>query len=62
MLRAYRAIFLGEPGKDSADFVDPVKSHRWPVILLRVLPCSSRASLLPFLAYVQPSIQALLPK
>src|SRR6185503_1952556 len=34
MLRAYRAIFLGEPGKEAATWADPVKSLRWPVILL----------------------------
>ena len=62
MLRAYRAIFLGEPGKDIAVWADPVKSLRWPVILL--LAALLIAGFAPgiFLAYVQPSIQALLPK
>ena len=62
MLRAYRAIFLGVPGKDSADFVDPVKSLRWPVILLLALLLVAGFAPGVFLAYVQPSIQALLPK
>jgi NADH-quinone oxidoreductase subunit M len=62
MLRAYRAIFLGEPGKDSASFVDPVKSLRWPVILLLAVLLFAGFAPAVFLAYVQPSIQALLPK
>ena len=62
MLRAYRAIFLGEPGKDSAGYVDPVKSLRWPVILLLALLLVAGFAPSAFLAYVQPSIQALLPK
>ncbi len=62
MLRAYRAIFLGEPGKDAATWADPAKSFRWPVILL--LAVLLLAGFVPsaFLAYVQPSIEALLPK
>jgi NADH-quinone oxidoreductase subunit M len=62
MLRAYRAIFLGTPVKDIAEWADPVKSLRWPVILL--LAALLIAGFAPgiFLAYVQPSIQALLPK
>lgn len=62
MLRAFRAIFLGEPGKDVADLVDPVKSLRWPVILLLVLLLIAGFAPGAFFAYVQPSIQALLPK
>jgi len=62
MLRAYRAIFLGSPGKDSAAYIDPVKSLRWPVILLLALLLIAGFVPSAFLAYVQPSIQALLPK
>jgi NADH-quinone oxidoreductase subunit M len=62
MLRAFRAIFLGEPGKDVADLVDPVKSLRWPVILLLALLLIAGFAPGAFFAYVKPSIQALLPK
>ena len=62
MLRAFRAIFLGEPAKDAAIWSDPLKSSRWPVVLL--LGALLIAGFAPriFLAYVQPSIEALLPK
>jgi NADH-quinone oxidoreductase subunit M len=62
MLRAYRAIFLGEPTRDMATWADPAKSFRWPVILL--LAVLLIAGFVPslFLAYLQPSIEALLPK
>jgi NADH-quinone oxidoreductase subunit M len=61
MLRAYRAIFMGEPGKDAV-WIDPVKSMRWPVILL--LAALLLAGFAPghFLSYVRPSVEALLPK
>jgi len=62
MLRAYRAIFLGAPGKDAAEWADPVKSLRWPVILLLALLLIAGFAPGAFLAYLQPSIQALLPK
>jgi NADH-quinone oxidoreductase subunit M len=62
MLRAYRAIFLGEPARDMLTWTDPVKSLRWPVILL--LAGLLIAGFAPgvFLAYVRPSIEAILPK
>jgi NADH-quinone oxidoreductase subunit M len=62
MLRAFRAIFLGEPGKDAASWADPAKCLRWPVILL--LAGLLIAGFAPgvFLAYVKPSIEAILPK
>jgi NADH-quinone oxidoreductase subunit M len=62
MLRAYRAIFLGQPGSESAGWVDPVKSLRWPVILLLATLLLAGFAPRVFLAYVQPSVQALLPK
>jgi len=62
MLRAYRAIFLGEPGSSVAGWVDPVKSLRWPVILLLATLLLAGFAPRVFLAYVQPSIEALLPK
>ena len=62
MLRAFRAIFLGTPGKDAADFIDPAKWLRWPVILLLAVLLVAGFAPGAFLAYVQPSIQALLPK
>jgi NADH-quinone oxidoreductase subunit M len=62
MLRAYRAIFMGEAGKDAAAWIDPVSSLRWPVILL--LAALLVAGFAPgvFFSYVRPSVEALLPK
>jgi NADH:ubiquinone oxidoreductase subunit 4 (subunit M) len=62
MLRAFRAIFLGEPGRDSAEFIDPVKSLRWPIILLLAALLVAGFAPSAFLDYLRPSIQALLPK
>jgi len=62
MLRAYRAIFLGEPGKDAASWSDPVKSLRWPVVLLLALLLIAGFAPSAFMAYVKPSVEALLPK
>ncbi len=62
MLRAYRAIFMGEPGKDSATWTDPVKSLRWPVVLLLAVLLIGGFAPRVFLSYVQPSVEALLPK
>ena len=62
MLRAYRAIFLGEPGKDIALWTDPVKSLRWPLILLLAALLIAGFAPGALLAYIKPSIEALLPK
>ena len=62
MRRAYRAIFLGEPGKDAATWSDPVKSLRWPVVMLLAILLLAGFAPRVFLAYVQPSVEALLPK
>jgi NADH-quinone oxidoreductase subunit M len=62
MLRAYRAIFLGEPGKDAAMWADPAKALRWPVVLLLAVLLLAGFAPRVFLAYVQPSIEAILPK
>ena len=62
MLRAYRSIFLGEPGKDAAMWTDPVKSLRWPVVLLLALLLIAGFAPSAFMAYVKPSVEALLPK
>lgn len=62
MLRAYRAIFMGEPGKDALTWTDPVKSLRWPVVLLLAVLVIGGFAPRVFLSYVQPSVQALLPK
>ena len=62
MLRAYRAIFLGPPGKEAGTWADPVKSLRWPVILLLAVLLLAGFAPRTFLAYLQPSIEALLPK
>jgi NADH-quinone oxidoreductase subunit M len=62
MLRAYKAIFLGEPGKDIATWSDPAKAVRWPVALLLAVLILAGFAPRVFLAYVQPSIEAILPK
>jgi NADH-quinone oxidoreductase subunit M len=62
MLRAYRAIFMGEPGKDATAWTDPVKSLRWPVVLLLAMLVIGGFAPRVFLSYVQPSVQGLLPK
>jgi NADH-quinone oxidoreductase subunit M len=62
MLRAYRAIFMGEPARDTTDWTDVAKPARWPVtLLLAVLLLAGFAPKI-FLSYVQPSVQALLVK
>jgi NADH-quinone oxidoreductase subunit M len=62
MLRAYRAIFMGELGKDAPPWADPVKLLRWPVVLLLAVLLIAGFAPRTILAYVQPSIEALLPK
>ncbi|MDB6150543.1 MAG: Proton-translocating NADH-quinone oxidoreductase, chain [Chthoniobacter sp.] len=62
MLRAYRSIFMGEPAREPAGWIDPLKSRRWPItVLLAVLLLAGFAPQY-FYSYLQPSIQALLPK
>lgn len=62
MLRAYRAIFMGEPARDTAEWADVVKPARWPVTLLLALLLVAGFAPKIFLSYVQPSVQALLVK
>lgn len=62
MLRAYCAIFFGEPDKDRVITADPVFAIRLPILLL--LATLLIAGFFPqtFLAFITPSIEALLPK
>jgi NADH-quinone oxidoreductase subunit M len=62
MLRAYRAIFFGEPGKEAAAWADPLKALRWPVILLLAALLVGGFAPRVLLGFVQPSVEALLPK
>jgi NADH-quinone oxidoreductase subunit M len=62
MLRAYRAIFMGPPMKDAAALSDPAPILRWPVILLLAGLLIAGFAPRTLLTYVQPSIEALLPK
>jgi NADH:ubiquinone oxidoreductase subunit 4 (subunit M) len=62
MLRAYRAVFMGESGKDTASWTDVVKPARWPVTLLIAVLLVAGFAPKIFLSYVQPSVQALLVK
>jgi len=62
MLRAYRSVFLGPVGKGAEALTDPAANLRWPLILL--LAFLLYAGFFPgnLLSYLQPSIEALLPK
>ena len=62
MLRAYRAIFMGEPGKNVAAWTDPQFTLRLPMILL--IAALMFAGFWPgaFLSYLRPSIEALVTK
>ena len=62
MLRAYRAIFFGEPGKEAAAWADPLRALRWPVILLLAALLVGGFAPRVLLGFVQPSVEALLPK
>ena len=60
MLRAYRAIFMGEPGTTVAAWTGPVAAQRWPVILLVVALMLGGFAPQFFLSYLTPALQALL--
>ena len=62
MLRAYRAIFMGEPGKAVADWTDVASGLRVPVLML--IAALMFAGFFPsaFLNYVKPSVEALVLK
>jgi NADH-quinone oxidoreductase subunit M len=62
MLRAYRAIFMGEPGKEAAAWPDPFKALRWPVVLLLAVLLIAGFAPGKFLSLVQPTFDAVLPK
>ena len=62
MLRAYRAIFMGEPSKEAAAWPDPFKALRWPVILLLAVLLIAGFAPGKFLSLVQPTFDAVLPK
>jgi NADH-quinone oxidoreductase subunit M len=60
MLRAYRSVFLGEPGPAVATWSDAARAQRWPVVLL--VGVLMLAGFVPqyFLSYLTPAIKALL--
>jgi NADH-quinone oxidoreductase subunit M len=62
MLRAYRAIFLGDASEERATGEDPVRARRVPIVLL--LAILMLAGFFPelFLGFIRPSIQWLLPQ
>ncbi len=62
MLRAYRAIFMGEPGKEAAAWPDPFKALRWPVVILLAALLIAGFAPGKFLSFVQPGFEAVLPK
>jgi NADH-quinone oxidoreductase subunit M len=60
MLRAYRAIFMGEPGKAVAGWTDLASGLRIPLLML--IAALMFAGFFPgvFLSYVKPSVEALI--
>ncbi|MES2571238.1 MAG: NADH-quinone oxidoreductase subunit M [Verrucomicrobiota bacterium] len=62
MLRAYRAIFLGVPQKESASWVDPTFSLRFPMTLLVATLLITGFYPSSIVNLIKPSIEALLPK
>ncbi|MHA3771147.1 complex I subunit 4 family protein [Verrucomicrobiota bacterium sgz303538] len=60
MLRAYRAVFLGEPEKSVAGWENPALIARWPVILLLAVLLLSGFAPNYFLSFIRPTIEALL--
>lgn len=62
MLRAYRTIFMGEPGKGVAGWSDPPFALRVPILLL--IAALMLAGFCPgvFLSYLRPSVEALVTK
>ena len=62
MLRAYRAIFMGEPTRETAAWPDPFKALRWPVVLLLAALLIAGFAPGKFLSLVQPGFEAILPK
>ncbi len=60
MLRAYRAVFFGEPSKAVVDWVNPTRVARWPVILLIAVLLIAGFAPNYFLSFIRPTIEALL--
>lgn len=62
MLRAYRAIFMGEPRAAGPIFTDPRLALRLPVLLL--IAALMLAGFIPeaFLTFLRPSVEALVAK
>ena len=62
MLRAYRAIFMGEPRGSVADWRDPAFNVRLPILLLIGALMIGGFAPESFLSYLRPSIEALVTK
>ncbi len=62
MLRAYKAIFMGEPSKAVATWTDVVGAARVPVLLLIAALMIAGFAPKTVLAFVKPSVEALVPK
>lgn len=60
MLRAYRAVFLGEPGKNVIGWTAPERSFRWGMILLIAALFLGGFAPTYFLSYLKPALEALL--
>jgi NADH-quinone oxidoreductase subunit M len=63
MLRAYRQMFMGQPaGNTAAAASEPGRNVRWSVIILLAALLLGGMWPKSFLSYIQPSVEALLPK
>ena len=62
MLRAYRAIFMGEPTKTTSEWKDVTGSNRVPVLILIGALLVAGFAPQTVLSYIKPSIEALAPK
>jgi NADH-quinone oxidoreductase subunit M len=60
MLRAYKAIFMGEPKKESAGWTDPIFNLRLPVIMLIVALLIAGFFPGSLLNMIKPSIEAVI--
>ena len=60
MLRAYKSVFIGEPGAAVATWTDAPHARRWPVVLLVAVLLLAGFAPQYFLSYLTPTMQALL--
>jgi NADH-quinone oxidoreductase subunit M len=62
MLRAYRQMFMGEPGTTDAASAEPAPAVRWSVVLLLATLMIGGMWPNSFLSFIRPSVEALVGK